>query len=727
MRSDENVVTYDRKALADTHSGRELIVEDDLSGWVLIESDLGARGRYPASRLLVQRQSSPGKAEEILLPITAAGRIHELIRLPDDVARLVWQPPENGRPTQAQLTIRRVGWIERTVRMANRVLRNWARLSVDERLECKLSLSKAVFDLQDAYRIVTEFRGHYSYADWIERFDTIRDPDRSRIRAHIERFAGHPHFHLLLAVNDGGQKAVQATLASLREQFYRNFTCIVLDVAGALDGAFDPTAALRDAGCDSRLVAQDAVADWLNGFNAMLAEQQAGAWVMLLRAGDVLSAHALYWFAWEVLAQPDAVIVYSDDDTLDEEGRRCDPRFKPDWSLAHLRSTHYIGEAAMVRGSAVPAAGGVRLDCCRHGNYDLLLRVIDCAGEYIAHVPAALFPGRRRGGVHADHHDEWRLDALRRHLARNGIAAGVSATRVGCGRVHYCLPEMPPLVSIIVPTRDALPLIRQCIESLLENTDYPRMEILVVDNQSADPQVLAYLSKIAGYRQVRVLRYDRPFNYSAINNFAVREARGTVLCLLNNDTEVISPDWLEELVGNLLQKRVGVAGAKLYFPDGRVQHAGDTVGPGGCANHLHALIGRDDPGYCSRAVVAQELSAVTAACLVTWRDLYLRLGGLDEKDLAVAFNDVDYCLRVRAAGYRVLWTPHAELYHHESVSRGVDDSWRRKFRAKREVAVMRRRWGHVMKRDPFYNPNLSYQQPDFSLSRIPRVRRPWLQ
>jgi len=175
-------------------------------------------------------------------------------------------------------------------------------------------------------------------------------------------------------------------------------------------------------------------------------------------------------------------------------------------------------------------------------------------------------------------------------------------------------------------------LTRQCVESLLEKTTYPRFEILVLDNQSADSDALAYLEEIACYKQVRVLRYDHPFNYSAINNFAVREARGEIVCLLNNDTEVISPDWLEEMVGHLLQPKAGVVGAKLYFPDGRVQHAGDTVGPGGCANHLHSFIARNDPGYCNRAMVAQELSAVTAACLITWRELYQRLGGLNEKN-----------------------------------------------------------------------------------------------
>jgi GT2 family glycosyltransferase len=268
-------------------------------------------------------------------------------------------------------------------------------------------------------------------------------------------------------------------------------------------------------------------------------------------------------------------------------------------------------------------------------------------------------------------------------------------------------------------------LIRQCVGSLLERTTYPRFEILVVDNQTAAPDALAYLREIGGNEKVRVLRYDRPFNYSAINNTAVREARGEVVCLLNNDTEVISSDWLEEMVGHLLQPKVGVVGAKLYFPNGQVQHGGDLVGVGGVANHAHAFLQHNDPGYCNRAMVAQELSAVTGACLATWKDIYQQLDGLDEENLKVAFNDVDYCLRVREAGYRVVWTPHAELYHHESVSRGKDIGPEKKRRAEREVAYMRKRWKHVMFRDPYYNPNLNYERPDFSLSVVPMVKKPW--
>jgi GT2 family glycosyltransferase len=474
-------------------------------------------------------------------------------------------------------------------------------------------------------------------------------------------------------------------------------------------------------------VAREDLPAWLAGFNAALGGGRTDEWVMLLRAGDTLPAHALYWFACEAQARADAAIVYSDDDIVDAEGRRCEPRFKPGWSPTHLRSTHYVGAAAILRGSAVAAAGGVSPDCCRHGNYDLLLRVIDSAGGKVAHVPAVLL--HRAGGARAGSAWEdprWCARSLEAHLARNGVAAEVVQTFPGCRRVRHHLPAAPPLVSIIVPTRDQATLLRQCVESVLEKTTYPRFEILVVDNRSADPEALACLAKLAGHPAVRVLRHDRPFNYSTINNFAARLAGGEVLCLLNNDTEVISPDWLEEMVGHLMQEGVGAVGAKLYYPDGHVQHAGVAVGPGGCANHLHVHLARGEPGYCSRAVVAHEGSAVTAACLATWKRLYQRLGGLNEEMLTVAFNDVDYCLRLQEAGYRVIFTPHAELYHHESATRGTDEPLRKRLRARREVKYMRTRWRGRMQRDPYYNPNLSYRRPDFSLSETPRVRKPWL-
>jgi GT2 family glycosyltransferase len=424
---------------------------------------------------------------------------------------------------------------------------------------------------------------------------------------------------------------------------------------------------------------------------------EADEWLMLLQPGDQLAEHALVWFASEIRKYPDAALIYADDDEI-EAGQRCRPRFKPDWSLAHLRSIDYIGRAVVINARALAAVGGVKPENLAGDTWELLLRVAEQAGDNVRHIPAVL--------LHRDAEAEKNSAVVIRH-------------------VRHMLPESVPLASIIIPTRDAVDLLRQCVNSVLSKTTYPRYEIVVVDNGSRDPTTLQYLSYIAQSPQVRVLRYDRPFNFSAINNFAAVQAMGEILCLLNNDTEVISPTWLEEMIGHLLCEKVGVVGAKLLYPDGRVQHAGDVVGPGGCADHLHHSIPGDAPGYCHRAVVAQELSAVTAACMITWRSLYQQLGGLDEARLPVAFNDVDYCLRVRRSGFKVVWTPHAQLYHHESVSRSRDKSWRRRYRAWRELRFMQKSWKEEMKNDPFYNPNFSYLRTDFVLSIVPNVQKPW--
>jgi GT2 family glycosyltransferase len=693
------------------------------AGWILVEGHLGRRGRHLLSSLRVLRQAGAGPDVEIPLPVFLDGRIHELIELPGKVGRLVWRPPEIGKYEPSQLSVRPIGWLGRTARMVIRVVRAYLRLSEDERRDCGLELPQALRDLEGAYRTCTGLmvRSRQSYPEWIEHVDALTENDMSLIRAHIDRFTARPRFHILVKTHGGGLAAVAATLASLRAQLYQDYECTVLDVAGVLGER-------SHAGSEEArvpVVAQEAVAAWLTDFNASLAGSRAADWVMLAHAGDRLPAHSLYWFAREALARAGAAVLYSDDDTMDAAGRRLKPRFKPDWSLAHLHSCHYVGAAAFFLGAAVAAAGGIRRSCCRHGNYGLLLRTLDASRGAIEHVPAMLYH-RGEATDAAWENPGWCSDALQLHLARNDVAADIHPAPHGTRRLRYRLPDPPPLISIIVPTRDAAQLLKQCIDSVLAKSTYPRFEILVVDNRTTEPAALAYLARIAQHPAVRVLRHDRRFNYSAINNHAAREARGDALCLLNNDTEVITPDWLEEMMGHLSQPRVGAVGAKLYYPDGRVQHAGVTVGPGGCANHLHLEADHDTGGYCGRAMIAHELSAVTGACLLTWKHLYEGLGGLNAAQLAVAFNDVDYCLRLQEAGYRVVFTPHAELYHHESATRGTDEPLQKRLRARSEIQYMRRRWRERMRHDPYYNPNLSYRRFDFALGETTRVRKPWL-
>ncbi|HEX2869672.1 MAG TPA: glycosyltransferase, partial [Polyangiaceae bacterium] len=259
-------------------------------------------------------------------------------------------------------------------------------------------------------------------------------------------------------------------------------------------------------------------------------------------------------------------------------------------------------------------------------------------------------------------------------------------------------------------------LLAKCVDSIRKRTTYESYELLIVDNQSQAPEALAYLAALAREERVRVLRYDAPFNYSAINNFAAREARGTVLGLINNDVEVINGDWLTELVSHALRPDIGCVGAKLYYPDDTIQHAGVVLGIGGVAGHSHKHFDRRHPGYFGRLRIAHNVAAVTAAALVVRRAIWEEVGGLNDAELSVAFNDVDFCLRVLAKGYRNLWTPHAELYHDESRSRGSDEASEKAARFRNECEAMLRHWGELLKRDPYYSPHLTLTREDYSLS-----------
>jgi GT2 family glycosyltransferase len=311
--------------------------------------------------------------------------------------------------------------------------------------------------------------------------------------------------------------------------------------------------------------------------------------------------------------------------------------------------------------------------------------------------------------------------ALDEHYVRSGIKAKAVVTKYGY-RIKFDLPDALPLVSIIIPTRNGKKILQNCIESILEKSSYKKYEILVVDNDSDEPETLEYFSLIQKNKKIKVIKFNGKFNYSAINNYAVKNANGEVIALVNNDIEVISEDWLSEMVSIAIQPRVGAVGAKLLYEDGRLQHGGVLIGLGGVAGHANKYAPKNDPGYCCRSVLIQSMSAVTAACMVIRKDVYLEVGGLDELNLKVAFNDVDFCLRVKEAGYKNIWTPHAQLYHHESATRGAEDSAEKKLRFQAEVEYMKERWSVFLRDgDPAYSPNLTLDYEDFSLAWPPRT------
>jgi GT2 family glycosyltransferase len=375
----------------------------------------------------------------------------------------------------------------------------------------------------------------------------------------------------------------------------------------------------------------------------------------------------------------------------------------------------------------VRAIGGFREGFEGAQDYDLALRFIErIEPAQIRHIPRVLYHWRMLRGstaVGAGEKDyaagRARL-AVEEHLARKQVAATVETIAgMAVQRVRYELPEHKPLASIIIPTKNGQKLVQQCVESIRAKTTYAPYEIVLVDNGSDQKAALDYFDDLERRGIVRLLKDPLPFNFSRINNGAAREARGEYLVFVNNDIEVITPDWLSEMVSQAQRPEIGAVGAKLWYPNDTIQHAG-LVLVAGLAGHAHLGRKRGDHGYFSRASLTQSLSAVTAACLCVRRSVFEQVGGFDET-LAVAFNDVDLCLRIQAAGYRNLYTPYAELYHHESASRGYEDTPEKMQRFQKEADTLRARWMPVLMNDPYYSPNLTLSGDPFTLAWPPRV------
>jgi O-antigen biosynthesis protein len=451
-------------------------------------------------------------------------------------------------------------------------------------------------------------------------------------------------------------------------------------------------------------------------------------WVALLDHDDVLREHALLLMAEAIGRWPDAQVLYSDEDKLAIDGTRCDAYFKPDWNPELLLAQNYLCHLVVYRSERMRELGGFRVGFEGAQDHDLALRMTaGLPAAQIVHVPHVLYHWRQHDGSTASRGKakpyavEAGLRAVRDHLRHCGVEAEVENDKSGWHRIRPAAPTPPPQVTIVIPTRDGRHTLPRCIRSIRERTRYPNHELLIVDNGSVDPEFLAFLTDLAGSPRCRVMRDDRPFNYAQLNNAAVAAAAGEFVLLLNDDTEVVNADWLDILVGWAVQPGVGAVGARLWYGDHTLQHAGVVLGIGDVAGHAHRHLLREQTGYRGRASLVQDFSAVTAACLLVRRSLYQQVGGLDEAELAVAFNDVDFCLKLRAAGLRNVWTPDAELMHHESVSRGSDREPRHRARYEREVAVMQRRWGALLAHDPAYNPNLTNAGEDFSLAEPPRV------
>lgn len=461
-----------------------------------------------------------------------------------------------------------------------------------------------------------------------------------------------------------------------------------------------------------------------------------GDYIALLDHDDLLHRDALNAVALTLLTNPEVNILYSDEDKIDEAGNFEQAHYKPKWNPDLLYSHNYVCHLGVYSKSLLDNIGGFRLGVEGSQDYDLLLRAVKaCEEQGIIHIPYVLYHWRIAKGSTAlagsekSYTDDAGQKALEHHFEGQvgvTVEAGLLSNTY---KVNWPVPvelEQQPLVSIIIPTKNGLELVKQCIDSLYALTSYQKFEVLLVDNQSDDVEAINYFQRLASDKKVRILTYNEPFNYSAINNYAVTQAKGDIVVLMNNDIEILSEYWLTEMVSHCLRTDIGCVGAKLYYPTqntasfnkkskaGTIQHAGVITGIGGVAGHAHKYFPAFHPGYFKRLKITQNFSAVTAACLAVRKSVFEEVNGLNEQDLTIAFNDVDFCLKVQQAGYRNLWTPYVEMIHHESVSRGAEDNPEKVARFNKEVDYMKDTWGPLLAQDPCYNKWLTLDKEDLT-------------
>lgn len=566
------------------------------------------------------------------------------------------------------------------------------------------------------------------YEEWIAR----REPDEVELqRQRSVRLPREPLISLVVPVYRTPLPFLMAMVESVREQTYSNWELCIAD-GGSGDSVL--RCVLESfSRSDERILVRFLETNRGIAGNANAALQLAhGEFVGFLDHDDTLAPFALFEVARALNDEPDADLLYSDEDKIDETGqRRFHPGFKPAWSPDTLRSHNYVCHLAVYRRTLLNELGGVREGFDGAQDYDLVLRAGERARQ-IVHIPKVLYHWRSHAGSTAQHLDvkPEAAAAARRavsdHLARLGIEGEVASGPDGftC-RVRRAVRRRP-LISVVIPNRDARQHLKTCLQSVAAS-NYDHLEVLIVENNSSEPATFRFYDELtARDPRIRVLAWQGPFNYGAIHNWAVREARGEILLFLNNDVEARHSDWIERMLEHAVRDDVGAVGAKLFYPDGTIQHAGVVVGMDGVAGHGHRGYPEHSPGDRHRLLVIQNLSAVTAACLMMRKDVYDAVGGFDER-FAVAFNDVDLCLKIRQLEKLIVWTPLARLWHHESLTRGPEDTPSKQIRFAREVQLFRDKWAEFLADgDPYYNPHLSHNSVEYVAdphsARPPRAR-----
>lgn len=560
-------------------------------------------------------------------------------------------------------------------------------------------------------------RDYGNYEDFLKKYG-VKEEELARQRQEV--FENGPCFSIAVPLYQTKEKYLREMIESVQAQTYTNWELCLADGSGR-EHSLQPVVGeyiAKDKRIKYCLLDSN---EGIAGNTNEALKMAEGDFVVLTDHDDLLSPEALYQCAKAVQKEPQTDVIYSDEDKVDMSGKKFfEPHFKSDYNIDLLCTMNYICHLFVVRKDVMEQAG--LFESCYDGaqDHDFILRCTEKA-EHIVHIPKVLYHWRCHAQSTSENPEsklyafENGCKAVKAHYDRIGIPAEVEqGPFYGMYRTHYLWKEQP-LVSILIPNKDHVADLKKCMDSIEEKSTYRNFEFIIVENNSTEEETFAYYKEIEKRDNVRVLYYKGDFNYSRINNFGAKEANGEYVLLLNNDTEMIEPDSIKEMLDVCMRPDVGIAGAKLIFEDNTIQHAGVIIGFGGVAGHAFIGQDRDDNGYFSRIISVQDLSAVTAACLMVRRSVFDEVEGLNE-EFKVAFNDIDFCLKVRKAGYLVVYNPYAQFYHYESKSRGQEDSADKVARFQQEIGLFGDRWGELLEHgDPYYNPNLTLDKADFSL------------
>lgn len=580
-----------------------------------------------------------------------------------------------------------------------------------------IALSKLTNKQMAISYLKTQMHLYYSSYKYIDVFDIYS------INIEINNFKNKPLISIVMPVYNAPKSYLEKAIDSIEKQFYLNWELCICDDGSTNKETIEYLKSLNHRKIKVIFLEKNS---GISVATNKAIELSIGEYIAFMDNDDEITPDALHEVV-KVINSSDADFIYSDEDFISLEGKYVNPHFKSDFNPELLLCHNYITHFVVVKKTLGDSVGWLRSQYDGAQDYDFVLRATEVSKQ-VVHIPKVLYHWRM-SETSTSFDSSVKPKALEN--GRSVVKDTLDRRDIKADVVHGNLPFFykvnyelirEPLVSIIIPFKDKPEFLKMCIESILNKSTYKNFEIIGISNNSCEHETFEEMSRLKAIdKRVNFYEYNVLFNYSQINNFAVTNyAKGEHVILLNNDIEIISENWIEEMLMYSQKQDVGCVGAKLYYPDGKIQHAGVIMGLGGYAAHSHRFHDKDSKGYFNRLFTVQNLSAVTGACLMIKKKLYLELNGLDEIDFVVAYNDVDFCLRVLKAGYKNIFIPYAEAYHYESISRGDDtkDKEKNKRFDKEKQNLLRRHGDFIKNGDPYYNPNLTLDSEDFSIKRV---------